>query len=158
MTMRTNYEKTVDDKGNIYWWRVLGILLAAAVVLTILLVAVKYLSAGESWASLPAEKYNAKNVEREYKWFYGMHQQIRAGRKTLRDLEERKASFPALYGADSARWPSVAQDEYKQVGAQALQVQTALNAACGEYSARWNNVFHSMAAPSDIPQSCETIK
>lgn len=39
-----------------------------------------------------------------------------------------------------------------------LLVQTALNNACGDYQARWDNVFHSMAAPGDIPRSCESIR
>ena len=153
--MRHDY---LADEKEIRWGRVWVFVLAAALALIALAVLLRYALTGAGWAALPADKYSVENVEKEYEWFYRMHRQIRASRQTLRDLEARKASFASLYGLDSARWPVTAQDEYKQVGQQVLQVQTAINGACGEYEARWDNFFHSMAAPSDIPRQCAALK
>lgn len=156
--MKSNILSIYDEDGNLHWGKLLGFILALALVLTVAGIGIRYMNTGAGWATLPAEKYSAENVQKEYEWFYSMHEQIRANRKSVKDLREKREGLKTLYGQDMTRWNSAAQDEYKQIGTQILQVETALNNFCGQYSARWNNVFHSMAAPGNIPKSCDLLQ
>lgn len=156
--MKSNLLAIVDEEGNIYWGKLIGFVFAFLLVVALLAVGARYIFTGAGWATLPAEKYSAENVQKEYEWFYQQHNAIRANRATVANLEKKKQNLFTLHGQDTSKWPFQAKDEFSQIGNQILQVQTSINSTCGQYSARWDNVFHSMAAPSNIPRTCELLQ
>jgi len=156
--MRSNIFKLADEDGNVYWGKIFLFFIALMIVATGLVVAGRYIGTAAGWISMPAEKLSSENVQKEFEWFYGMHQQIRANRKTIASLKAQRTELFTLNGQNVERWSFTAKEQYSQINKQILQVETALNVACGEYSAKWDNVFHSMAAPANVPRSCEDIE
>lgn len=156
--MKSNLFSIADEKGNIYWGKLVAFIFAFLIAVTIVSIGARYIATGAGWATLPAEKYSKENMEKEYEWYYKQHEGIRANRATISSLEKKKQSLFTLHGQDTSKWPFQAKDEFSQTSTQILQLQSAVNSACGAYTARWDNFFHNIAAPPNIPRTCEMIQ
>jgi len=117
-------------------------------------VAVRYLVLGGEWAKEPAELFSPDNVKSEYEWFYNHRRGLEAQSASIQTNRRRTGTLESTYGDDKATWPPTAQDEYMQLANIQAQLETAYNMACANYQARWDNVFHSIVAPPDIPRGC----
>ena len=153
--MKTNLFRLVDEEGNVYWGRIFALIIVASFVILAASFVVRYMVLANNWAEEPAELLSPDNVKKEYEWFYTSQKSLTATKANIDALESKQQDMIFLNGEDTSRWPISTRDEYKQVGQQILQLETAYNQACGEYQAKWDNVFHNIVAPRDIPRSCE---
>lgn len=118
------------------------------------LVGLRYLVLAGAWATTPARLADPQNVQQEYEWFYTQRRALDAQRANVQGTRTRETTLVTLYGADRARWPSQAKEEYSQLVGMETQQQTAYNQTCAAYQARWDNAFHTIVAPGDLPRSC----
>lgn len=106
------------------------------------------------WLKEPAELLDVENVKAEYEWFYSQRRGLEAIRAGVRELEWQLEQITSLYGTDPEKWSFVVRSEYGQLVTMKVQQRTAYNMQCAKYLARWDNIFHNIVAPKDIPRDC----
>lgn len=130
----------------------------ALISLAVIIITVIYLFLVIDWLVKPVEVFDADNIRQEYEWFYSQQNGLLARRANIAIVERQQTDIVELYGPDTGTWPMARRDQYQQLSQAQTQQVMAYNLHCAEYQARWENVFHNVVAPRNIPRDCELIQ
>lgn len=144
----------VTDDGDIRIWNVI---LAVVILVAVCGPISYYGGVALGWIQKPGEIINANNVQKEYQWFYDKQNALLGFKANIASTQTRIDALTTVNGTDTTKWPTTAKTEYTQLVSIRSQQEIIYNTACAEYQARWDNIFHNLVAPRDIPRECELI-
>ena len=74
----------------------------------------------------------------------------------IQSLKTRRAELVEGLG-DRTTWPLDIADEWEQMGAQILQLETAFSQACSQFKAFLNDPARNISVPDNLPRECPAL-
>jgi hypothetical protein len=113
---------------------------------------------GFDWFAKPMEIFSPERVEMLSRQANDRYQALEAREKSVYSIRLKAEMMMTAYGEEMETWPLGKRDEYLQLRAQETNLILAYNNACAEYKAMWLDEWRSVAAPPDLPTTCEAME